>query len=186
MEFAKLYFNIVPLLATLAVVVIGIVVLINDRNDKVTRFWFLTCLSAALWSAFFFLTNNASSREIGLIMRIVMDSFGILVVYFWLKFIITFLNQEAALKWLIRLVATTTVLMLIFNTTHWFVKDVVPKYVFNYYVEANFGYYIFAFYFTTIAIIGLLLLTKASKTADNNRSKQIRNIFWGSDPSPKS
>jgi len=178
MEFAKLYFNIVPLLAALAVIVIGVVVFVGDRKNKVTRLWFMTCFFAATWSAFFFFVINASTKEASMILRIFLDASAILVMYFWLRFVLAFLNIRNRKISYSMLIGTTA--LLFFNMSPWFINDMVPKYIFDYYVNAGIGYYFFVLYFVVIALTGLFLLYTNGRVAGGAKSQQIKNIFRGS------
>ena len=177
MSFSLLYFNIVSVLSSVAVFIMGAVVYWNDRKSKICRFWFLSCLTASLWSLFFFLVINATSKDLSFVLRILMDTSAILIVYFWLKFVLLFINHKNT--FLEFGVAFSTIVILLLNLSPWFIEDMTPKYLFNYYVEASWGYYLFALYFSVIAGIGLYLLLKQKNKVTENKS-QTQNVFWGS------
>ena len=177
MSLSLLYFNIVSVLSSVAVFIIGAVVYWNDRKSKICRYWFLSCLTASLWSLFFFLVINATTKELSFVLRVLMDTAAILTVYFWLKFVLFFINYKNT--WLEWGVALSTIFVLLLNLSPWFIEDMKPKYLFNYYVEASWGYYLFALYFIIIAGIGLYLLLKQKKEGIENRG-QSQNVFWGS------
>lgn len=111
-------------------------------------------------------------------MRIFLDSFAILVVYFWLKFIIAFLKiQDQKYS---KGIAAISLFMLLLNASPGFISEIAPKYVFNYYVVAGPGYYIFAGYFSLLIIIGLFNLLKKIRQATPLEKIQIKYILFGS------
>ena len=79
MSLSLLYFNIVSVLSSVAVFIIGAVVYWNDRKSKICRYWFLSCLTASLWSLFFFLVINATTKELSFVLRVLMDTAAILI-----------------------------------------------------------------------------------------------------------
>jgi signal transduction histidine kinase len=178
MNIANIYFNIVSLLGSLAVFIIGTVVFYGDRKNKTSKLWFFSCVFAALWSLFFFLIINSSSKEVSSLLRVFMDASAILIMYYWLRFVVSFLGTNN--KKILRGALICTLVILVLNMTPWFAKDMVPKYIFRYYVEASWGYYLFALYFMAIATMGLSLLYKEKNTSNGVRYTQIRSVLNGS------
>src|SRR3989338_3127256 len=178
MNLANIYFQVVPPLVSLGVAMIGVVVFIGDRKSKITLLWFLSCLFASLWSISFFFVINAPSKGVSEILIAILHGSAVLVLHFWLRFILNFLDVNN--KLLLRYASVGTVVMLALNISPWFIKDMVAISVFEYYVVPDWGYYIFSLYFTTVAITGLTLLTKTVHTASGIRSNQIKSIFVGS------
>lgn len=179
MNLVRIYFDIVPLIVAMAVMLIGAIVYTGDRRNPVGASWFLACIFGSLWSLLFFLVINSSSEYFSSVLRIFLDSSAILVMFFWLRFVIIFLNINNKTIHLLAIVSTC--LMLVLNLVPGFVKGMVPKYIFNYYVEAGWGYYVFILYFIGISMLGMVLLYLHTRhVSDLSRLKQIRNIFRGS------
>ncbi len=174
----KLYFDIVSLLGFLSVFGIGVIVFVKRRNSLVNKFWFLSCIFASIWSLLFFLIINSPSKEFSLILRIFLNGSAILVVIFWLHFIYIFL-QVKQLKTL-RIFYFFTFLILIYNLLPSFINDMIPVYVFNYYVIAGTGYYFFTLYFLCIVLWGLKLLWNSYITSVGIKTNQIKYIGLGS------
>ena len=176
---ASIYFNFVPLIVALAVMLIGAFVYVGNKKNPIGKSWLLTCIFGSLWSLFFFLIINASTREISFILRVFMDSSTILVMYFWFRFILTFLDIKN--YYISKTSTIITCAILVLNLMPGFVNDMVPKYIFNYYVDAGWGYYILTLYFTVISFTGLFLLhINGRYVTDDYKLKQIKNIFRGS------
>ena len=178
MNISNIYFNIVSLVTALAVLVVGLVIYIGNRKSQVSKYWFLSSVCAALWSGFFFLMINSGSKQSAMIIRALLDTSAILIMYFWLRFVIVFLGISA--KRIITFVSVGTFILMALNVSPWFIRDVIPKYVFKYYVDAGPGYYLFALYFLVLATTGVILLIRKTKNADLIRTTQIRNIVIGS------
>ena len=178
MSLIALYFNIVSLFVAFAQLIIGGIIYSADNKNPVTRYWFIACVFASLWSFSFFLIINASSREISLLVRVFMDASAILLLYFWLRFVLVFLNNKN--KFIHYFSLSCVVALLILNSSPWFITDMVPKYIFNYYVNASYGYYLFACYCLVTGFTGLYLLFKNSFTSSTIQNAQTRNIFYGS------
>lgn len=177
MDLAKLYFNIASLAGFFTVLGIGIIVYIKNKST-INKFWFLSCISAAFWSLFFFLIINATDKQVSFILRFFLDVFVILVVLFWFNFVSSFLGvRSRPISWSI---IVATIGMIFANSSSWFAVDMVPKYVFNYYVEAGEGYYLFALYFFVIVVYGLYLLIKSYKKSTGVKATQIKHIIFGS------
>ncbi|MDE2041053.1 MAG: hypothetical protein KGI59_01540 [Patescibacteria group bacterium] len=175
---ATIYFNVVPLLVAFTVMAIGALVYTGDKTNKVDKAWLWSCIFASLWSLFFFLVINSSSESESLTLRVYMDTSAILVMFFWFRFVIVFLEIKS-LYW-IRFSFMLTTILLILNISPGFVRGMTPKFVFNYYVDAGWGYYLFSVYFVLLALCGLTLLLVHNQKSRGIRSVQIKNVFVGS------
>ncbi len=178
MNLASIYFNIVPLIVALAVILIGAIVYVGDRKNLIGKAWLWSCIFAALWSFFFFLVINSSSKNESIVLRVFLDASAILVMFFWFRFVNIFLGIKS--KRIVRYALLGTLLMLVLNVSPGFINDMVPKYIFNYYVDAGWGYYVFAIYFIVLASVGLKQLYTHGLKETGLRAIQIKNIFRGS------
>ena len=127
MTLANVYFNIVPLIVAMAVPLIGAMVYVGNRKNIVGKAWFFSCIFASAWSIFFFLIINSSSRGESLILRIFLDASAILVMFFWFRFVVIFLEIKD--KRIMQYALVITAFMLLLNLSPGFIKDMVPKYI---------------------------------------------------------
>ena len=178
MTLANVYFNIVPLIVAMAVPLIGAMVYVGNRKNIVGKAWFFSCIFASAWSIFFFLIINSSSRGESLILRIFLDASAILVMFFWFRFVVIFLEIKD--KRIMQYALVITAFMLLLNLSPGFIKDMVPKYIFSYYVDAGWGYYVFALYFLLLASAGLAFLYNIGHRSEGIKAIQIKNVFWSS------
>jgi len=178
MDIVKLYFNSVSIIGFFLVFGIGTFVYIKKRKIPTNKYWFILCICAASWMLLFFFIINSDNKGASIFIRYFMDLSVIVMILFWLKFVFSFLKVKK--KSILYLLYATTLLMIFFNFSPWFITGMRPKYMFNYYVEAGVGYYIFSIYFLFFVYYGLKLLFNEYKKSTGIRSSQIKYIIIGS------
>lgn len=178
MDIIKLYFNVVSLLGFFTVSIVGIIAYLRRDKKSENKFWFLLCMSASFWSLFFFLIINSPTKELSLLLRIFLDTFVILVVLFWLRFVFAFLDIRK--DKFFNYVALSAFAMFLLNMSPNFIKDMVPQNGFNYYVEAGFGYYVYSAYFLFFISYGFILLFQAQSKTTGVKSNQIKYVILAS------
>ncbi|PIR43215.1 hypothetical protein COV24_03840, partial [candidate division WWE3 bacterium CG10_big_fil_rev_8_21_14_0_10_32_10] len=178
MNLLDLYFNASSLVGFFTVFFVGIVIYARRGKSKINRNWFLISIFASIWSLFFFFIINSSNKSLSIFLRILMDLCGILVVLFWYKFVTIFVKKVKVNNFLNLIVILFTIFMVGLNASPWMIRDMVPKFGFNYYVQADIGYYIFAVYFTGLILIGSYLLLGEYKRSSGVRAEQIKYILF--------
>ena len=70
--------------------------------------------------------------------------------------------------------------IIVLNFLPRFAKDIVPKYIFNYYIEPDVGYYIYTIYLISIILYGFILLFKFLKKLPDIKETQAKYIIMAS------
>ncbi|KKQ18595.1 MAG: Multi-sensor signal transduction histidine kinase [Berkelbacteria bacterium GW2011_GWA1_36_9] len=182
MDSIKLYFDTVSLFGFCAAIFVGLIIYTRQKRVFSNKIWFLASASAGLWGLFYFLTINATSRDAAVILIKIVHTLGLFVVFFWFYFLLIFLeiDKQRKIKILFSFVSALGVGVLALNFSPWFMKDMVPKYVFNYYIEPGIGYYIYTVYFFALIICGLYLGFASLKRFPGLKATQIKYILIAS------
>lgn len=178
MDIIRFYFNAVSLLGFFTVSISGIIAYFRRGKESINKFWFLLCISASFWSLFFFLVINSPDKETSILLRIFLDTFVILVGLFWIRFVFAFLDIRR--DRFFNYIALAAFGMFALNVMPGFIRDMVPKNGFNYYVDAGFGYYIYLVYFIIIVTYGFILLFRGQAQATGVKSSQIKYVILAS------
>ena len=178
----KIYFNSILLLGISAALILGLIVYLKGKKNTINTTWFITCMSASLWSLFYFLTINASDKASALIFIKFTNIIGLLVPLSWLFFVTFFLEKQKKLvsKFMLLIFSISSLIIFWSALSSGFIKDLVPKYVFNYYIEPDSGYFSYMIYFTLIVLYGLYLLLKEYKNTSLEKRGQLKLMIFAS------
>jgi len=182
MEIAKLYFNAILLLGFFSILFVGVAVYSRNRKDIINKVWSAVCFSVSLWCLFYFLTINAETKNSAVFLIKIANLFGVLVFVFWLYFVAVFLNiqKDKKFKLFYGLMIAFSIAVSYLILSPWFMKDIVPTYVFNYYLIPGFGYFVYAIYFLFATTGGLLFLFSHRKQFTGIKAGQFNFITFGS------
>jgi signal transduction histidine kinase len=155
------------------VVAIGsgaIVFFSNDaRNTRVRLPWMLLNLSTAVWSFGYFSMIIADSKSVGSLSDWILHIGAILIPIFYLWFILELTECFSEKKWYLSAAAIFGIFFLILSPSALFVRDVFPKYTFNFAPDAGPLYIYFAVYFFGFTLYsGWVLLSKILKSEQSD------------------
>lgn len=176
----KYFYNLILIIGFFNVLIVGYLVYKNHYNNVINKAWFYLSICASIWSFFYFLTINADNKYYALVFINVVNLFGLLVVLTWFTFVILFLEKYRRYRLLIYIFWVLGLLIYISSFGDWFIVDMVPKYIFNYYVVPGFGYFIFTLFFIAVASLGLLLLYFNYKEIKGIKSNQTKYLLIAS------
>jgi signal transduction histidine kinase len=173
------YYEFSFLVGSLASFFLGLFVYLKDRKNIINITWCLSSLAAAVWSFGFFCMLNSSNKEEASFWRWFMENGSTLIPAFWLHFAYSLLSLDKKKNIEIIICYFMGVIIWVFNCTPLFAKEIVPKYIFDFYPTAGIGYYVFFFYFLTVVARAFYQLIKNYKKRGVLKANQIKCIILG-------
>ena len=152
-------------------------VFFKKRKDKIGIGYTLLTISFFIWIFGIGMEIEAPNKNWGLFWNRWLYSGAILIPTFFIQFIQFYLDK-IKIKILISCYVISTIL-LIFNFTPFFVKDVVPKGSFNYASVPGIVFPFFVLYFFLIFVYSSYLIIKEFKNSIGIKRNQLKFIIWG-------
>ncbi|UCD35862.1 MAG: hypothetical protein JSU90_03250, partial [Nitrospiraceae bacterium] len=160
---------------------LAIFVYTRNRAAKLNQIYALYSLSIAVWSIFEALAITRYDRSLALLLWRINHVGVIFLTVTFVHFVFEFLNIEGRKKKLIPYFYAVAVLFTICNATPLFIRDVVPKFSFRFFIEPGPLYYVFFPLWVLLAVLGLYELHRAltGSRLTHYRKNQMK-YFYGS------
>jgi signal transduction histidine kinase len=152
-------------------------VFFKKRKDKIGIGYTLLTISFFIWILGIGMEIEAPDKNWGLFWNRWLYFGAILIPTFFIQFVQFYLDK-IKIKILISCYVISTIL-LIFNFTPFFVKDVVPKGSFNYASVPGIVFPFFVLYFFLIFVYSLYSIIKEFKNSIGIKRNQLKFIIWG-------
>ncbi len=152
------YYNVSLLLGGFATLFSGVFVIIYGDKKLDSYAWLGLNLSSALWGLSFFCELTTTSRTIALISTWVLNFAAILIALFYFLFILAVTNTFRKERNRFLIASIISFIFIIFCTSPLFIKDIVPKHIFNYYIEPGPLYKYFTLYFFTVIFYSIAII----------------------------
>lgn len=174
------YYSLSLFLGGFIAIISGVVVYLNNRKGLDNVAWLLLNISTAVWSFGYFTMINTTNQQTAVISNLILHFGAIFIPIFYLLFVLSITGfYETNKKVLIG--AIFFLLIFIFlNTTQLFIKDVIPKFIFNFAPDAGPAYIYFTFYFFLIVAYSLFILFKKIRKSSKDESQKLGYIFFSS------
>ncbi|HUT85182.1 MAG TPA: ATP-binding protein [Thermodesulfobacteriota bacterium] len=161
-------------------VILGIFVLLKDKNVLINRLWFFLSLCIGIWSFGFLKTITSANEETALFWGRFLYIGAIFIPTVFLHFIFSVLNDLENRKKILIIAYSLCVLFLIFDFTPWFIKDVTPMPPFKYYDVPGTIYPFWVLSILVQIIYAHYRLIKALKNLIGVKRNQIKYLLAAS------
>ncbi len=153
----------------------GIAVYFNTEHQKVSTSFMFYNISVAVWSFGYFLMITANSYQVALLSNYMLHIGAIIIPVLYFYFITALTDSYDRYKNILPFFVFLVLSFLFLNLSDLFIKDVVPKYIFNFAPDAGSLYILFPVFFFSIIFFSLyILINTIIKTSHEN---SIRLIF---------
>ena len=172
-------FVIIPILLSILSLTTFSLIIINCKLTKISLSWSVMNFFVSVWFISFSIIITTSSQQTAILFRYFMDFSAIFASYLWFLFTKYFCNTNNQFLNISSLILFLTTVLL--NFSSYFIADMVPKLDFNYYVNANIGYFIFLFFVIYSLFSGsYLLISKIISTKSNREREPLKWILYSS------
>jgi len=161
-------------------VILGIFVLLKDKNVLTNRLWFFLSLCIGIWSFGFLKTITSANEETALFWGRFLYIGAIFIPTVFLHFIFSILNDLENRKKILIIAYSLCALFLIFDFTPWFIKDVTPMPPFKYYDVPGTIYPFYVLSILVQIIYAHYKLIKALKNLIGVKRNQIKYLLAAS------
>ncbi len=178
MEFATYYF-LSGILNGITSFVLGLFVLLQHKERRVNQAYFIFNLTITLWSIGYIFWPISKTKESIFLWFRVFHYGALFIPVAYYQFVCVFLNQLQARKRSIAIGYIFAIILSLFVHTHWFIRDMIPKFSFPYWGEPGILHPIFIAYFHYYAAMALLLLWKSLRSLNGVQRSQAKFVFLG-------
>ncbi len=179
-SFSLSIFSIIGYISAIVTFFLGTFVLFKNTNNIINKTGFILTLCISIWS--FGLASEVISptKNIGLFWARFLHIGVIFIPAAYLHFINSFLDYNKRNIFLIKLAYFIATLLFLFNLFGLVVKDVSPKFFFNYYTDPGILYPLLLFTFFIFTAYAFILLIKKSKETKGYKRNQLLYIALAS------
>lgn len=172
------YYTVSLFLGGLIALLSALMVYFSDRSQAENISWIFANIGSAIWSFGYFSMLISSTRDSALLANWIMHSAAIFIPLFYFLFSLHLTKQFNKFKWFLVPTSILAIFFTIVNTTPLFVRDVFPKYIFNYAPDAGPLYIYFAIYFFALVIGALLVVLRGITLAEGKEKLRLKYIFY--------
>ena len=158
--------------------ILGGIVFLKKKKDNITISYTLLTISFYIWIFGIGMEIIAPNKDWGFFWNRWLYSGAIFIPTFFIHFVQSYLNK-INIKFLIS-AYIISIILLIFNYTPFFVKDIVPKGSFNYASVPGIIFPFFVLYFFLMIIYSFYLLIKEFEESIGLRRNQLKFIILAS------
>jgi signal transduction histidine kinase/uncharacterized membrane protein YqjE len=174
-----LYYVLTGLINAITSSSLGLFVYFTNKKNSVNRQFALFCLSVAAWSWAYIFWPVAQDKDSALLAFRVLHIGSIFISITYLHFVLTFLELSEKKKKLLIFGYFLSFILLIFDFSQFFIKDMVPKFGFKYWAEPGILYHLYLLIFFGWAMYSWWLLAKAHEHSTGLKKIQIQYILLG-------
>ena len=164
MKLILLFYVVSSLATAISSLLLGIFVYFRNRNNLTNKSWLLMSMSISVWTlGYCAMISGGFNHETTLFLDRVSHIGAIFIPLFYLKFVISLLQETKKYNRINRFCTITSVLFIFTVFSKYFISDVVAKYYFKYYPVPGAFYLLFTLYFFTVIVYAQCLLFFAIK-----------------------
>lgn len=153
------YYTISLLIGCVAALFSGLFVYFKNSQSLVNKMFFWTAFSSAVWSAGYLGMILSTKQSTAWYYNLILHIAAILIPPFYTHFALALINKVYANRKILFFAYFLCFIFLIISPFRFFVKDVRPKFIFNYCCDAGPLYIFFALYFFSWITYSLCKLT---------------------------
>lgn len=172
-------FSISSIILTFSGIVFSLIIYRSDRENKVNRAWFYSCISLSLWALGLSGVTLSSSPTTALYWQYLLDVSAIFLPYLSFIFFLEFFNIKALIYRYACLIIA--ILFSIFSFSPLFKIGMTVHYGLEWVNPGPF-YILFPIYFLCYGAVSVVLIIKYYLKAEKKslQKNQVRNILFGS------
>lgn len=176
-----LNYFISSLLTAITTFGLAVFVLSRDTKSKLYRMFFFYTASISAWSLPYAFMANAPTEKAALILGHAFN-FGVsFICVFFVHFVLILLETEKTKKLTVmKPLYAAAVIFTFLVPTRFMVKDVVPKFGLNYFINPGPAYYPYVLFWVGCIIYGLYKLFVGYRESEGSRRNQLKYLFFGS------
>ncbi len=158
MSFTFDYYSISLLIGGFTAFLSGLVVYIHNRKKLENIAWLLSNITSAIWSFGYFLTITATSKDFAIWSDWVLHVASIYIPACYFLSVISITDTYEKYKKQLVAFALIGCIFLVLAPTTLFVRDVIPKFQFNFVPDAGPLYIYYTIYFFVLVLCALYIL----------------------------
>ena len=171
------YFNFSLLIGGLIALFSGILPYYTEKS-RVNKIWLWFNLSATIWSFGYFAMISTSAKEVAWISQVIMHLAATLIPVLYLHFILEITKKITRHRKMLIFAYILSLVFLFLTPTRLFIQDVVPKYIFDFVVDAGPLYIFFTGYFWMWAIYAAIVLFLTYREKTGQEALQLKYIMF--------
>jgi len=172
------YYTISLFLGGLIALLSALMVYFSDRSQAENISWIFANIGSAIWSFGYFAMITTESEQSALLANWIMHAAAIFIPLFYFLFVLHLTKQYEKFKWILLPGSILAIFFTVINTTSYFIRGVLPKYIFNYAPDAGSLYIYFAIYFFALVIGALLVVLRGIIHSDGIEKLRLKYIFY--------
>jgi two-component system NtrC family sensor kinase len=161
----------------LTCLILGGIVLFSKRGENISRSYALFVVAVFIWISGIGMEIEAPNKSWGLFWNQWLYSGAIFIPTFFIQFVQSYLGKKKRI--LLISCYTISIVLLIFNFTPFFVKDVVPKGSFNYASVPGPVFPFFVLYFFLALLCSFFLIIKELRNSVGMKRNQLKFVLLG-------
>ncbi len=136
---------------------LGLMVYLKERENNLSRQWFIFSIFLASWAISLYLVTSAKSATAAIGWQYLLDIVALWIPVAYFSFITTLLNKK--FPRLIWMISGTAVFLSVFSLTSFFKLGVIQKFDF-YWINPGPYYFVFPLFFASVILYSLFLLVR--------------------------
>jgi len=174
------YYNLSLFLGGIIALLAGLVVYISDRKKLENVAWLSLNICTAIWSFGYFLMISTSEKGTASVSNWILHAAAIFIPTIYFFFITALTKTFDRFKKAFDILGLLIVFFLLINSTPLFVKNVIPKFIFNFAPDAGPLYIYFALYFFGVVLLSFYVLIRKIWSSDKAEALRLRFVLYSS------
>lgn len=174
------YYSISLFLGGVIALISGLLPYLDNNKKPENKAWLFLNVSSAIWSFGYYFMITASNHQVGLVSNYVLHGAAVFIPLFYFLFILQLTQQFQKRKKIFYFASVISFSFFIINPLNIFIKDVIPKFIFNYVPEPGFMYIYFTAYFFLLVIFSIYILYKAQLNVEREKTIRLRFVLVSS------
>ena len=174
------YFALSCLITAVIGLTLGLFVYFKNRKQLTNKIWCLLSMSIFVWEFAYFMVLLSTDKGKALFWTRVLYSGATFIPVFFLDFVHSFLGLREKRKKLIKGVYLIGLILLSFDLTPFFIRDMAPKLSFRYYAQPGIVYHFFLLTFSSCVVYSIYIMLTKYKGLSWYKRNQLKYILLAS------
>ena len=170
-------FSVISIFNSLIAILLGTVLYLNNRKNRLHQIWLLFTLCYTFWSFSLGIMAGSPDKDYSLFWGKMLFAGAIFIPITHFHFLFIFLNKEQKYKRLLKIGYLASVFFFFSNFTKYFVLETRPILSFAYWTKAGILMYPFMLMFIGIVILAILELIKSYQREVGLYRSQIKYLL---------
>tara|TARA_B100000745_G_scaffold292473_1_gene233352 strand:+ start:11057 stop:12655 length:1599 start_codon:yes stop_codon:yes gene_type:complete len=158
----------------------GFLPYLDNSSKAENKAWLLLNVSSAIWSFGYYSMITATSSSDAMYSNIILHGAAVFIPLFYLLFVLHLTDTYRKVYQIFYAGIVVSLFFFLINPSVVFVKEVIPKHIFNYAPEPGFMYIYFTFYFFVVVSYAIYILYKAQLDAPSKERLMLRFVLYSS------